>query len=126
MGMNIREIGQAALTTAGDLAEALVEGEGMETPPPAPRPATPNGRRGFDRAIDALNRLPRPAAALGVLGLMLYALVDPAGFEARMQALAAMPAELWWILGGVLTFTFGAREAHYLRSARRDETDPGR
>lgn len=115
MGMNIRNLGD----TVSDLAEALVEGEPGLGPMPTPKPPTPEGARGYDRAIDALNRLPRPAAALGALALMGFALVDPAGFEARMQALAAMPEELWWLLGGVLTFTFGAREAFYIRSARR-------
>ena len=108
----------------------------METPeatarptPPSDQPATaaaPPASRGYDRAVDALSRLPRPAAALGALLLFGFATLDPEGFEARMQALAAMPDELWWILGGVLTFYFGAREAHYFRSrpGRADPPDP--
>ncbi len=32
-----------------------------------------------------------------------------------MQGLAAMPEPLWWLVGAILTFYFGAREAHYLR-----------
>ena len=122
MGMNIGDLG----ATVGELAEALVEGEPGLGPMPAPKPATEAGRKGFDRAIDALNRLPRPAAALGALALMGFALVDPTGFEARMQALAAMPEELWWLMGGVLTFTFGAREAFYIRSARKPNEADGR
>ena len=120
--MNIGDLG----ATVGELAEALVEGEPGLGPMPAPKPATEAGRKGFDRAIDALNRLPRPAAALGALALMGFALVDPTGFEARMQALAAMPEELWWLMGGVLTFTFGAREAFYIRSARKPNEADGR
>lgn len=85
-----------------------------EAPPATPAVSAPSP--GFDRAVDALSRLPRPAAALGALLLFGFATLDPEGFEARMQALAAMPDELWWILGGVLTFYFGAREAHYFRS----------
>lgn len=122
MGMNIGNLG----ATVGELAEALVEGEPGIGPMPAPVPATATGKKGYDRAIDAMNRLPRPAAALGALALMGFALVDPAGFEARMQALAAMPEELWWLLGGVLTFTFGAREAFYIRASRKGEADPRR
>lgn len=122
MGMNIGNLG----ATVGELAEALVEGEPGIGPMPAPVPATVAGKKGYDRAIDAMNRLPRPAAALGALALMGFALVDPAGFEARMQALAAMPEELWWLLGGVLTFTFGAREAFYIRAARKGDPDPRR
>ena len=122
MGMNIGNLG----ATVGELAEALVEGEPGIGPMPAPVPATVAGKKGYDRAIDAMNRLPRPAAALGALALMGFALVDPAGFEARMQALAAMPEELWWLLGGVLTLTFGAREAFYIRAARKGDADPRR
>lgn len=123
MGMNIGNLG----ATVGDLAVALVEGEPGIGPMPAPAPATEAGKKGYDRAIDALNRLPRPAAALGALALMGFAVVDPSGFEARMQALAAMPEELWWLLGGVLTFTFGAREAFYIRAARKPgDADPRR
>ena len=77
-----------------------------------------NGARAgaYDRVVDALNRLPRPLMALGALALLGYAMDDPAGFAARMQGLRTMPQELWWLIGGVLTFYFGAREAHYLRT----------
>ena len=70
----------------------------------------------FDRIVDALNRLPRPLMALGAMALIGYAMDDPAGFAQRMQGLRAMPSELWWLIGGVITFYFGAREAHYLRA----------
>lgn len=63
----------------------------------------------FDRFIDALNRVPRPAMALGVLGLMLSALVDPIWFASRMQGLALVPEPLWWLLGAIVSFYFGAR-----------------
>ncbi len=69
----------------------------------------------FDRAVDALNRLPRPLLALGTLGLFVYAMADPAGFSQRMQGLAHVPEPLWWLLGAVVGFYFGAREMHYLR-----------
>ncbi|QYZ68658.1 3TM-type holin [Neotabrizicola shimadae] len=115
MGLNIRNLGE----TLGDLAEGLVEGEPGIGQVPMRETATSTGKKGYDRAVDALNRLPRPVAALGALALMGFALVDPVGFEARMQALAAMPEEMWWLLGGVLTFTFGAREAFYIRAARK-------
>jgi hypothetical protein len=36
-----------------------------------------NPRSGFDRFIDEVNRLPRPAMAFGVLGLCIAAMVDP-------------------------------------------------
>lgn len=63
----------------------------------------------FDRLVDALNRLPRPAMALGVLGLFVSAMVDPLWFAERMQGLALVPEPLWWLLGVIVSFYFGAR-----------------
>ena len=69
----------------------------------------PEGRGLFDRLIDALNRLPRPAMALGTLGLMVSAMVDPLWFGERMAGLALVPEPLWWLLGAIVSFYFGAR-----------------
>jgi hypothetical protein len=63
----------------------------------------------FDRTIDGLNRLPRPAMALGTLGLMVAAMVDPLWFGERMAGLALVPEPLWWLLGAIVSFYFGAR-----------------
>ncbi|TVS05634.1 MAG: methionine synthase I [Rhodobacteraceae bacterium] len=77
------------------------------------------GRAGwFDSFINGLNRLPRPMLALGTLGLFVYAVAEPDGFAQRMQALALVPEPLWWLLGAVVAFYFGAREAHHLRCTR--------
>lgn len=78
----------------------------------------PRGR--FDRLVDALNRLPRPALALGVLGLFLVAMVDPVWFAARMQGLALVPEPLWWLLGVIVSFYFGARHQVKAQEFRRD------
>lgn len=81
------------------------------------------GRLGwFDRLMNGLNRLPRPFLALGTLGLFVYAMVDPVNFAARMQGLAFVPDPLWWLLGAIVSFYFGAREMHYLRGgpSRKD------
>lgn len=68
------------------------------------------GRRGyFDRVMDAINRLPRPMMALGCLGLFVSAMVDPVWFAARMQGVALVPEPLWWLLGVIVSFYFGAR-----------------
>jgi len=67
------------------------------------------GRGLFDRIIDGLNRLPRPAMALGVLFLIGSAMVDPVWFASRMQGLALVPEPLWWLLGAIVSFYFGAR-----------------
>jgi hypothetical protein len=64
---------------------------------------------GFDRFIDGLNRVPRPAMALGVLFLLGSAMVDPIWFGSRMAGLALVPEPLWWLLGAIVSFYFGAR-----------------
>lgn len=69
----------------------------------------------FDRGVNGLNRLPRPMLALGTLGLFVYAMVEPEGFGQRMQGLALVPEPLWWLLGAIVAFYFGARETHYRR-----------
>ncbi|MGX9354382.1 holin family protein [Roseobacteraceae bacterium S113] len=66
-------------------------------------------RSRFDRLMDAINRLPRPAMALGTLGLFVTAMVDPVWFAARMQGIALVPEPLWWLLGAIVSFYFGAR-----------------
>ena len=86
------------------------------------------GRNGlFDRLMNGMNRLPRPMLALGTIGLFVYAMVDPAGFAPRMAGLALVPDPLWWLLGAIVSFYFGARELHYARSPerKRRQTQPG-
>ena len=63
----------------------------------------------FDRFMDGLNRLPRPALALGTLGLFVSAMVAPLWFSERMQGIALVPEPLWWLLGVIVSFYFGAR-----------------
>jgi len=70
----------------------------------------------FDGFVNGLNRLPRPMLAIGTLGLFAYAMADPEGFALRMRGLAEVPEPLWWLLGAVVAFYFGAREAHHLRT----------
>ncbi len=74
------------------------------------------GPGAFDRFINGLNRLPRPALAIGTIGLFVYAMASPESFAARMQGLAHVPEPLWWLLGAVVSFYFGAREMYYLRT----------
>ncbi|MBU2982447.1 holin family protein [Lentibacter algarum] len=63
----------------------------------------------FDALMDAINRLPRPLMALGTIGLFVSAMTDPVWFGERMQGIALVPEPLWWILGAVISFYFGAR-----------------
>ena len=70
----------------------------------------------FDRLVNGLNRLPRPFLAFGTIGLFVYAMVDPQAFAFRMVGLNAVPEPLWWLLGAIVAFYFGARETHYFRN----------
>ena len=72
-------------------------------------------RRGwFDRFVDGLNRLPRPMLAFGTLGLFVVAMADPVWFSQRMQGIALVPEPLWWLMGAIVSFYFGAR--HQVKS----------
>ncbi|MBO9413280.1 MULTISPECIES: holin family protein [unclassified Ruegeria] len=75
---------------------------------------------GFDRFMDGLNRLPRPALALGTLALFVAAMVDPLWFAARMQGIALVPEPLWWLLGVIVSFYFGARHQAKMQDWQRE------
>jgi len=79
----------------------------------------------FDRLVNGLNRLPRPLLAFGTLALFGYAMVDPEGFGARMTGLDKVPEPLWWLLGAIVGFYFGAREAHHFRARAPAPVAPG-
>ncbi len=70
----------------------------------------------FDRAVNGLNRLPRPLLAFGSIGLFIFAMTDPPAFAQRMAGLNQVPEPLWWLMGAIVAFYFGARETHYFRS----------
>ena len=72
----------------------------------------------FNSFINGINRLPRPIMALGTVGLFVFSMANPADFAIRMQGLAYVPDPLWWLLGAVVSFYFGARELHYARDVR--------
>ena len=69
----------------------------------------------FEKFVNGLNRLPRPCMALGTLALFVYAMIDPAAFGERMNGLALVPEPMWWLLGAIVGFYFGARELHHFR-----------
>ncbi|MBZ8119601.1 holin family protein [Roseovarius sp. LXJ103] len=77
----------------------------------------------FDRIMDGVNRLPRPAMALGTLGLFIAAMADPVWFSARMQGIALVPEPLWWLLGVVVSFYFGARHQYKSQELQRGIAD---
>lgn len=76
------------------------------------------GQGWFNGLVDALNRLPRPMMAFGVIALFANAMFDPVSFASRMVGLQAMPPEMWWLVGAVVSFYFGARELQKSRKAK--------
>ena len=78
----------------------------------------------FAGFVDGLNRMPRPVLALGTVGLFVFAMVDPVAFSSRMVGLDSVPTELWWLLGAVVSFYFGARELHYVRERATQKRGP--
>lgn len=96
---------------AGAARGAVVQGQAMEQ---YGEEFSGASRGGFDRFMDGVNRLPRPALALGTLGLFISAMVAPLWFAQRMQGIALVPEPLWWLLGVIVSFYFGAR--HQVKS----------
>ncbi|MHA7851709.1 holin family protein [Roseovarius sp.] len=96
-----RENAEAGAAREAERRSQALEQFGAEFAPPE--------RGVFDRIMDGVNRLPRPAMALGTLGLFVGAMVDPVWFAARMQGIALVPEPLWWLLGVIVSFYFGAR-----------------
>lgn len=79
------------------------------------------GKKGiFNKCVDGMNRLPRPVLALGVIALFGYNFVDPIGFSVRMQGLQLVPEPMWWLMGVVVSFYFGARHAEKAQTFKRD------
>lgn len=96
-----RENAEAAATRRAALSDAALSQFAAEFA--APRPGF------FDRAMNGLNRLPRPLMALGTLALFGSAMADPHWFAERMRGIALVPDPLWWLLGAIVSFYFGAR-----------------
>ena len=63
----------------------------------------------FDRFVDGLNRLPRPMLALGTIWMFIAAMRRPDEFIRGMEGLALVPEPLWWLMGAIVSFYFGAR-----------------
>ena len=68
----------------------------------------------FDRFMDGANRLPRPALALGTLGLFVAAMIGSLWVSQQIQGIAVVPELMWWLLGVIVSFYFGAR--HQVKS----------
>lgn len=96
-----RENSEAGAEREVERAEAALEQFAAEF--------TRRKKGGFDRFMDGLNRIPRPAMALGTLGLFAAAMIDPVWFSSRMEGISLVPEPLWWLLGAIVSFYFGAR-----------------
>ncbi len=96
-----RENTEAAAIRDNDLQHAAIEAFRAEFL------ATHGGR--FNRFMDGINRVPRPALALSTLALFAAAMINPDWFAARMQGISVVPEPLWWLMGVVVSFYFGAR-----------------
>ena len=68
--------------------------------------------------VGPIDSLMRPVLALGTVRLFVFTVVDPVAFSTRMVGLDAISRELWWLLGAIVSFCFGARELHYSRKSR--------
>ncbi|WP_102109900.1 holin family protein [Oceaniglobus roseus] len=107
-----RENAEASAQRAADLGAASLAQFAAEFA--APRQGA------FDRFMDGVNRLPRPVFALGTVGLFGAAMVDPLWFAERMVGLSVVPDPLWWLLGAVVSFYFGARHQAKGQAFQRD------
>lgn len=96
-----RENAEARAVREIELRDAALEQFGLEFAYPK--------QSGFNRFMDGLNRLPRPLMALGTIALFISAMAEPEWFAARMRGIALVPEPLWWLLGAVISFYFGAR-----------------
>lgn len=108
----LRENAEAGSARAAEVQMQALQQMGQEF-------AVPQEGR-FDRFIDGLNRLPRPLLALGTLGLFVSAMVAPLWFSERMQGIALVPEPLWWLLGVIVSFYFGARHQVKTQQFQRD------
>lgn len=66
-------------------------------------------RTWFDSFADGLNRLVRPALALGAQGAFFWAAYDPVTFAETMKVLGIVPEPLWVIWAGIWGFYFTGR-----------------
>ena len=63
----------------------------------------------FARFVGALNGLPRPALALGIIAMFAMAFINPQQFTASVGGLQLIPTEMWGMMGIVVSFYMGGR-----------------
>ena len=77
-----------------------------------------HGRTWFDSMIDGINRLPRPTIVAMVGFYILLSWRDPQQFAVINGGLETIPEAMWYIVGIVISFFFGARELQLGRKAK--------
>lgn len=82
-----------------------------------------HGKGTLNQIADFLNRLPRPIMAFGVIWLFALAAIDPVYFAEIMAGMQLVPDHLWYLLGAVVGFYFGARELHKHRQMKISAAD---
>ena len=80
------------------------------------------GKGPFNQLMDGVNRIPRPAIALGTLYFFYLAMYEPLRFQEAMVGLALVPDYMWGILLTIITFYFGGRLLHYGTKAKHAPT----
>ena len=63
----------------------------------------------FDSIIDGICRLPRPLFAFGAMYLCVLPVIDPIYASQVFVSFGLIPAELWYVIGGIIGFYFGFR-----------------
>lgn len=66
-------------------------------------------RTWFDVLMDGVNRVPRPAMALGLIGIFVWTCADPPSASRAFVALALIPDALWTVFYMVVGFYFTSR-----------------
>ena len=123
LGATVKDVSEVFTANATRRMELSAEAQAAALTQHGAEFATAGDSR-FDRIVNGINRMPRPMLAFGTLGLFGYAMVDPAGFGTRMIGLNHVPEPLWWLLGAIVSFYFGAREAYYFRNRTVAATAP--
>ena len=66
-------------------------------------------RNWWDSLIDGLNRLPRPAFALGCIWMFAYAFISPSNFATTMRSLQLVPDSIYTLTAIIVSFFFVSR-----------------
>jgi len=69
----------------------------------------PEKKKLINQIVDALNRLVRPMFTYGIVGLFVFACVDPEKFAIVVQSLAIIPEMMWYVMMTIISFWFGGR-----------------